>query len=241
MIKDSLAPFIQTIIRKLRNQPPAKLLLIAFISIALLGVLFKTAGSLRGVLFPARYTPCPDLSVEITAVSNNRGYFMVQNTGSQVISDFALSYVGFDSNGNPVELGYNKDKYAQSTYTSANILPGQVYGPWDSHNSFSLDSGVKYVVATVSAVTYKNGREWAAKGLSKWARDAEKEFSVDGYTRFIEHMRTDAAKAESASEVVITNSQKYRDNRFSNDDDLKISIKNTGQSTVKDIHFLILQ
>ena len=238
---NSFALFAQSIVQKIRRMPRPKQILLVSLLIVAIAILAKIVAGHEGGILPARYEPCPDLSVEITTVCDNSGHFMVQNTGKQVISDFTIVYVGYDSNGMLVKSDYGKEDYSEGTFTSVNLLPGQVFWSWDSGRSLWVDSSVKYLDAAISTATYANGREWRATGLSKWAKDVAKKFSVESYARTVEHMRSAASKAESASDLEIISSEKYNDNRFSNKDDLKLQIKNTGQNTIKDVKFIILQ
>ena len=238
---NSFAFFTRSIAQNVRKMPRMKQIFLASLLIVAIAILAKIASGHEGGLLPAQYEPSPDLTVEITTVCDNSGHFMVRNTGKQVISDFTIAYVGYDSNGIPVKSGYGKDDYDETTFTSVNLLPGQVFWSWDSGRSLWLDSNVKYLDAAISATTYKNGRERKVNGLPKWAKDTEKRFSIDSYARTVEHMRSAASKAETASELEIISSKKYNDNQFSNKDDLKLRIKNTGQNTIKDVKFILLQ
>lgn len=225
-------------IPKTVDSKKTKLILVGVLIVAVLGIFLKCIGGLIGGSAFSNYKICPDLEMVQSYVNDNKGYFMVKNTGEKTIRDFSVVYIGHDSNGNMVKSGYN-ESYGTIKCDSANILPGDVYGLGREY--YLTVSGMKYVSMTVSEVVYDDGSTWSTKGLDAWAKDAGDIFSVEEYKQKIENMKTDALLAEVNPYAEITRIKKTNENQYSDEDDLDITLKNIGNQTIKRIEIIIAE
>jgi len=222
---------------KEKGSKKAKFIVIGLVVAALIGIFIKCIGGIAGNSILHRYKECPDMEVVATAVNDGDGYFVVKNTGDRVVKDFTVAYVGYDNSGNVINLG-NDTVYKTFTCESANILSGETYG---LGKSTYLNREVRYIDATISSVTYKDGEEWKTEGLDAWAKDISSEFSVEEYKKKIENMKTAAALAERNPYLEIVFSEKYDDNKYSNSDDLDLVVKNIGDKAVKTFNVILLE
>ena len=183
------------------------------------------------------YELSPDLEVLIESYNGSYGYIQVKNTGEEVIKDFTATFVGFDSSGNILKLGYDNCNYTSCNYETANILPGETYGL--DRDFYIGNNNVKYIETIISSITYKDGSTWTTEGLDMWEKDMENNFSVENYKNEIEQMKGDALKAKENPYVKIVSEQKYNDNQFSSKEDLVLKIENIGEKPIRKIEFVV--
>ena len=215
----------------------AVIVIAVIVVIAVAGVILRSIGGIIGESSITSYQKASDLEILATMVQGENGYFMVKNTGNQVITDFTLTVAGFDASGNVIDLT-GSTVYQSFDFATTNILPDTVFG---LKNYVYLRQDVKYMEAMVSSITYKDGSVWSTKGLDAWTKDVSDDFSVEEYRHSIDAMKSDAILAESNEYLKITGSSKYSDNQFSNDDDFDFSAENIGDRDIQKFDIIVME
>ena len=152
------------------------------------------------------YSECTDLEIQALYFNDydNYGYFTVKNVGDKVIKDFTVAYIGFDSNGNNIKVGYDEDIFEKVKFETANIIPGSVYG-LDS-TIYIYDDNISYFDIAIESITYKDGEKWEMKGIENWANKSANSFDINSIKETKENLKTKALLAEKNDYLKI----KYR-------------------------------
>lgn len=200
---------------------------------------YATTNANNGVFENKKFKPSDDLVVEISTLDSDRrdAISLVKNKSDKTIKEYTIAYVGFDSNGNSVNLGYNST-YELFSVTSANILPGEVHG---IDNSAYINEDIYYVSATISKITYKDGSIWEADAIEKWAENEVNNFSIDNYKKKISSFSVESNNAENNGYLQVVSSDKYHYNQFSTKDDLDVTIKNVGNKDIRTFSLIVAQ
>lgn len=171
-----------------------------------------------------------DMAVSFAFINKNYINIVVENTSDKVILDCKVAYIQFDKNG----FSVSSKKYEGGSITAANLLPGDK----EIASFYGVDG--KYVVATIVYIRYQGDEIWEANNIEAWADDTIKNFTVDGYKESINALKDKAVLAETNEYVEIVSTEKYRDNRFSDQDDLTFTLKNISSDSIESVklHFL---
>ena len=212
-------------------------IVVLLIVVAVVGVAIKLIGGAVKKGISNHYKLSDDMEVLAISKSSSKMFFLVKNKGQKTVQDFTLSYIGFDASGNNISLGREGD-YDSFTFRTANVIPDGLYG-MDTY--VRIKSDVKYIIAVVSDITYKDGSTWSMGGLDTWAKDEAAKFSVEAQKRYIEGLKDISDEAERNPYLEITASKKYHDNMFSSSDDFAIEIKNIGDKAVRKINLVLME
>lgn len=222
-----------------KSIPPKMFLFAGAILIIVLAIALKFAWPQLSSIIQT-FKESEDLQVTCTHIIEDcYGAVAVRNTGEKAIRDYEIVYVLFDANGINIDVSISETIFGTYAYSSANILPGDIYG-WDMgyFSTFGDNRNVRYMEATVSRITYTDGSIWEAQGLTAWANETVKNFSVEAYKQKIENMESDSKNAENNPYVqVIAN----RISTTHSEDDLELVMKNISGKDITALSLYITQ
>jgi hypothetical protein len=122
--------------------------------------------------------PLSITDTKITIVSkNNKEIYpdtmqvILKNHSNKLVNNFTLSILGYDANGNSVEIQSKYGKYSVyefiGTGENISIKPGQTWG--DGYGwSLSSTHNVKNIIACIQEIRYSDGTSWKNPLYKSW-------------------------------------------------------------------------
>lgn len=141
---------------------------------------------------PEAYVPSADIEVAIAFVENGTAKVVTRRTSDKELTSVDLCCVYFLNSGSQV----GEAKTVQCDFETKGEL-----SIW----TFTAQSQSEYIECAVSSVTYADGTKQSCPGVSTWADETVRSFSVDGYNKKMEALANkEAAAAEKCDAAEIS-------------------------------------
>ncbi|AGX43556.1 DUF5780 domain-containing protein [Clostridium saccharobutylicum] len=99
---------------------------------------------------------------------------IMNNKSQKIITKFTVGILGYDENGNPIEIKNTQNDYTGYEFIGAgeniSIMPGEAWGEQYGWNLAS-DNKIKTILACVKTLEFKDGSKWENPLYNIWLQE----------------------------------------------------------------------